>query len=185
MKQFILAIAALMTIFLSACSQNNKTKETKKMVTKTLVVYFSATGTTKGVARMIADATKGDSYEIKPERPYTSADLDWTNKQSRSSIEMKDLNSRPEIKGTVRNISDYDTVYIGFPIWWYTVPTIINSFIESNNLKGKTIIPFATSGGSSITKACRDLKNSYPDLNWKEGHLLNRPSKSDIESLVK
>lgn len=185
MKRFLLAMATLLTISMGACSQNNKAKETTKMEKKTLVAFFSATGTTKGVAQMIANATGGDLYQIEPEEPYTSADLDWTNKRSRSSVEMQNLSSRPKIKGTVQHINDYDIIYMGFPIWWYTAPTIINTFIESNDLKGKTLIPFATSGGSDISKACKDLKKSYPDLNWKEGRLLNRPSKSDIEDFIK
>lgn len=152
---------------------------------KTLVAYFSATGVTKGAAEKLAEVTGGDLYEIQPEVPYTDADLDWQDKQSRSSVEMADLSSRPAIKGKVENLDDYDTVFIGFPVWWYTAPTIINTFIETNDLKGKTVIPFCTSGGSSIKKSAEDLKKAYPDLNWKEGKLLNRISKEDLETWVK
>ena len=152
---------------------------------KTLVAYFSATGVTKGAAEKLAEVTGGDLYEIQPEVPYTDADLDWQDKQSRSSVEMADLSSRPAIKGKVENLDDYDTVFIGFPVWWYTAPTIINTFIEANDLKGKTVIPFCTSGGSSIKKSAEDLKKAYPDLNWKEGKLLNRISKEDLETWVK
>ena len=152
---------------------------------KTLVAYFSATGVTKGAAEKLAEVTGGDLYEIQPEVPYTDADLDWQDKQSRSSVEMADLSSRPAIKGKVENLNDYDTVFIGFPVWWYTAPTIINTFIEANDLKGKTVIPFCTSGGSSIKKSAEDLKKAYPDLNWKEGRLLNRVSKEELESWVK
>lgn len=152
---------------------------------KTLVAYFSATGVTKGAAEKLAEVTGGDLYEIQPEVPYTDADLDWQDKQSRSSVEMADLSSRPAIKGKVENLDDYDTVFIGFPVWWYTAPTIINTFIEANDLKGKTVIPFCTSGGSSIKKSAEDLKKAYPDLNWKEGKLLNRIPKEDLETWVK
>lgn len=152
---------------------------------KTLVAYFSATGVTKGAAEKLAEVTGGDLYEIQPEVPYTDADLDWQDKQSRSSVEMADLSSRPAIKGKVENLDDYDTVFIGFPVWWYTAPTIINTFIEANDLKGKTVIPFCTSGGSSIKKSAEDLKKAYPDLNWKEGKLLNRISKEELETWVK
>ena len=152
---------------------------------KTLVAYFSATGVTKGAAEKLAEVTGGDLYEIQPEVPYTDADLDWQDKQSRSSVEMADLSSRPAIKGKVENLDDYDTVFIGFPVWWYTAPTIINTFIEANDLKGKTVVPFCTSGGSSIKKSAEDLKKAYPDLNWKEGKLLNRISKEDLETWVK
>lgn len=152
---------------------------------KTLVAYFSASGVTKGAAEKLAEVTGGDLYEIQPEVPYTDADLDWQDKQSRSSVEMADLSSRPAIKGKVENLNDYDTVFVGYPIWWYTAPTIINTFIEANDLKGKTVIPFCTSGGSSIKKSAEDLKKAYPDLNWKEGKLLNRISKEELETWVK
>lgn len=152
---------------------------------KVLVAFFSATGVTKGVAKDLADVTGGDLYEITPEKPYTEADLDWHDKQSRSSMEMKDLKSRPAIKGKVENIGDYDVVFIGFPIWWYTAPTIVNTFIEANDLKGKTLIPFATSGGSTIDKACTDLKATYPDLQWQKGRLLNDATPDSIRTWLK
>lgn len=155
MKRISLIVCAVAAIFLTACAQQ-KQKENKEM--KTLVAYFSATGVTKGAAEKLAEVTGGDLYEIQPEVPYTDADLDWQDKQSRSSVEMADLSSRPAIKGKVENLNDYDTVFIGFPVWWYTAPTIINTFIEANDLKGKTVIPFCTSGGSSIKKSAEDLK---------------------------
>lgn len=182
MKRICLIVCAVAAIFLTACAQQ-KQKENKEM--KTLVAYFSATGVTKGAAEKLAEVTGGDLYEIQPEVPYTDADLDWQDKQSRSSVEMADLSSRPAIKGKVENLNDYDTVFIGFPVWWYTAPTIINTFIEANDLKGKTVIPFCTSGGSSIKKSAEDLKKAYPDLNWKEGKLLNRISKEELETWVK
>ena len=182
MKRICLIVCAVAAIFLTACAQQ-KQKENKDM--KTLVAYFSATGVTKGAAEKLAEVTGGDLYEIQPEVPYTDADLDWQDKQSRSSVEMADLSSRPAIKGKVENLNDYDIVFIGFPIWWYTAPTIINTFIEANDLKGKTVVPFCTSGGSSIKKSAEDLKKAYPDLNWKEGKLLNRISKEELETWVK
>ena len=184
MKKIAMMLAALLTISLSACSQGNKTKENKQMK-KVLVAYFSASGVTEGVAMQLAEVTGGDLHKIQPEQPYTDADLDWRDKQSRSTIEMKDKSSRPAITDKLTNMQDYDVVYVGFPIWWYTAPTIINTFMEAYDFKGKTVIPFATSGGSSIKKACEDLKATYPDVNWKEGKLLNRTSKKELENWVK
>ena len=195
MKKIIMMLAALLTMSLSACipaqsaptrslSQGNKAKESKEMK-KVLVAYFSASGVTKGVAQQLAEVTGGTLHEIKPAQPYTDADLDWRDKQSRSTLEMKDKSSRPTITDKLTNMQDYDVVYVGFPIWWYTCPTIINTFMEAYDFKGKTVIPFATSGGSSIKKACEDLKAAYPDVNWKEGKLLNRASKKDLEDWVK
>ena len=180
MKRIVVMMAALLAIGLSVNAQN---KQEKKM--KTLVAYFSASGVTEGVARQLAEVTGGTLYRIQPQKPYTDADLDWRNKQSRSSVEMKDKSSRPAIKGKLKNMNDYDVVFVGFPIWWYTCPTIVNTFIEAYDFKGKVLIPFATSGGSTIKKACEDLKATYPNLNWKEGRLLNDASKEDLEDWVK
>ena len=182
MKKVVILMSALMALCLSACSQGSNKKENKQM--KTLVAYFSATGTTKGVAQQLAEVTGADLHEIKPEKPYTDADLDWQDKQSRSTIEMEDKSSRPAITEKLPNMQEYDVIYVGFPIWWYTCPTIINTFMESYDFKDKTVIPFATSGGSSIKKACEDLKTAYPEVNWKEGKLLNRASKSEIEEWI-
>ena len=121
-------------------------------MSKVLVAYFSATGTTAGAAKRLADAVKGDLFEIKPAAPYTASDLDWTDKHSRSTLEMKDPNSRPEVSSHVDNMDQYDTVFVGFPIWWYVAPTIINTFLEAYDFSGKTVIPFATSGGSGMGK---------------------------------
>lgn len=177
MKNIITAVAALLTVSLTACSQpkqkGNANMENKKT---TLVAYFSATGTTKQAAETLAKDNDADLFEITPATPYTDADLDWTNKQSRSTVEMKDKSSRPAIKDAkVSNLAQYTTVYVGFPIWWYTAPTIINTFIDSNRaeLKGKTIITFATSGGSTVKKATADLQKAYPELTIKEGKLMN------------
>ena len=138
-------------------------------MSRVLVTYFSASGVTKNVAQNIADSIEGDLFEIKAKEPYTSQDLNWNDKNSRSSIEMKDKSSRPEIEETVDNLDNYDTILIGFPVWWYTAPTIINTFIESLDLSGKTLIPFCTSGGTGISGCERDLINEYLNYNWKGG----------------
>jgi len=178
MKIATIICTALMAFCLSACAQ--QTKQEKKQM-KVLVAYFSASGVTKGAAEQLAAVAGADLHEIKPAQPYTGADLDWRDKQSRSSVEMQDKKSRPAITDKLANMQDYDVVYVGFPIWWYTTPTIINTFMESYDFKGKTVIPFATSGGSSIKKACKDLKAAYPDVNWKEGKLLNRVSEKELK----
>ncbi len=140
---------------------------------KTLVAYFSATGTTRRAAKKIAREHDADLFEIEPVQPYTKADLDWTNKQSRTSLEMNDKNSRPAIKDKQLDVALYDSIYVGFPIWWYIAPTIINTFLEKYPLDGKTVIPFATSGGSSINKSAENLKKAYPKVNWQKGILMN------------
>ena len=126
-------------------------------MSKVLVVYFSASGTTAKVAEKLAETISADIFSIEPTVPYTKADLDWTDKQSRSSIEMNDPSSRPAIKEVRDNMNDYDTLFVGFPIWWYVAPTIINTFLETYDLSGKTIIPFATSGGSDMGKTNEKL----------------------------
>ncbi|MBQ8017898.1 MAG: NAD(P)H-dependent oxidoreductase [Methanobrevibacter sp.] len=133
-----------------------------------LVAYFSASGVTKNVAEKIANENSYDIFEIKPEEIYTPEDLDWTNKESRSTIEMNDKAFRPPI-AEVCDVSGYDTIVIGFPVWWYTAPTIINTFIESVDLSGKTIKAFCTSGGSGIDKCVNDLQDTYPELNFARG----------------
>ena len=172
---FIFAACCLMT---AACGQNPKNQSNNQQkgdnMKKTLVVYFSATGTTKAAAQKLAKEHNADLYEITPEQPYTAADLDWRDKTSRSTIEMKDKSSRPAIKGKCENIADYDTVWIGFPIWWYTAPTIVNTFIEAHDLSGKVLNVFATSGGSDVRDSYNDLKDAYPQYNWGESRLMNR-----------
>ena len=140
---------------------------------KKLVAYFSASGVTAKVAERLAEAIGADLFEIKPEVPYTDADLNWQNKHSRSSVEMNNPASRPEIAEKLDNMSDYDTIFVGFPIWWYIAPTIINTFIESYDLSGRTLIPFATSGGSGMGKTVEKLKALYPTVNFKEGKVVN------------
>lgn len=153
-------------------------------MSKKLVAYFSASGVTKAAAERLAKTADADLFEIKPEIPYTRADLDWTNKKSRSSVEMSNPNSRPEIAEKVSNMDNYDTVFIGFPIWWYVAPTIINTFVESYDFSGKTIIPFATSGGSGMGKSMEVLKSLCPTANWEKGKMLNRVSDQDLQNWV-
>ncbi|MCR5821971.1 MAG: NAD(P)H-dependent oxidoreductase [Bacteroidales bacterium] len=174
MKKITLIIAAC-CLMLGACAQNNSNNQTIKQSNnmKTLVVYFSATGTTKAAAQELAKELSADLYEITPEQPYSDADLDWRDKTSRSTLEMKDKSSRPAIKGRCENIEQYDTVWIGFPVWWYTAPTIVNTFIEAHDLSGKVLNVFATSGGSTVTGSYNDLKKAYPQYTWGESRLMN------------
>ena len=176
MKRILITLAALMLV-LTACGQNKKEM-------KTLVAYFSATGTTEAVAKDLAKVTGGTLYEIKPEVKYTDADLDWRNKNSRSSIEMQDMNSRPAIVKDLKDAVSYDRIFIGFPVWWYTAPTIINTFIEEYGFEGQTVVFFATSGGSTIDKANKDFEAAYPEINWKEGKVLNGVSKKELKAWV-
>ena len=137
-------------------------------MSKILVCYFSASGITKGVAEKLAMVVNGDLFEIEPKEKYTKEDLDWMNKQSRSSIEMNE-NIKPEILSKVSNINDYDTICLGFPIWWYKEPTIIDKFLEENNVAYKTIYVFVTSGSSSVDSTYKSLKNNFPNLNFISG----------------
>lgn len=136
---------------------------------KTLVAYFSCTGETKKVAEKINEVVQGELHKITPEVPYTSEDLNWEDKTSRSTIEMEDLSSRPSITNKLTNMEEYSTIYLGFPIWWYTAPTIINTFLESYDFSNKKIIIFCTSGGSSLDKTFNDLKSkyNYNFIEWK------------------
>lgn len=155
-------------------------------MSKTLVAYFSASGTTAKLAEKVAKVVNGDLYEIVPAKPYTAADLDWTNDKSRSSVEMKNKSFRPEISGKAENMSDYDTIYLGFPIWWYVAPTIVNTFLESYDLSGKTIIPFATSGSSGMGGTNAELKDSCNGAVLKEGKRFSSDAtEKEIETWVK
>ena len=160
-------------------------KGVKNMQTenKPLVVYFSATGTTAKAARTIAEVTGGTLYGIVPQQAYTADDLDWNDGQSRSSVEMNNPQARPALKDTKPDVTAHDVmIFIGYPIWWDQAPRIINTFIESHDLKGKTLVPFATSGGSGISNSVRELRKAYPDLEWQDGRLLNGASRSAIQS---
>lgn len=153
-------------------------------MSKKLVSYFSASGTTKKVANMIAEAAGADLYEIKPEIPYTTADLNWMDKKSRSSVEMSDKTIRPAIADTDANIEAYDEIVIGFPIWWYVAPTIINTFLESYDFSGKKIVLFATSAGSGFGNTVSELAPSAPGAEIVEGKLLNSANKQTIEKFA-
>ena len=159
-KLFYVLLAAMMTCSIEA---------------KTLVVYFSATGTTKAAAQKIASEQKAVLWEIEPAEKYTAADLDWRNKKSRTSIDMADAEARPTIKQCT-NIQPYDVIYVGYPIWWGICPRIINSWIDNNlpQLEGKTLIPFATSGSSTIEQSVEYLRQTYPTLKWQDGILMNK-----------
>lgn len=140
-------------------------------MSKVLVAYFSASGTTAKLAANLASAIGADLHEIRPETPYTRADLDWTSKKSRSSVEMNDRAFRPAIADRVENMDDYDALFVAFPIWWYVAPTIVNTFLEQYSFSGKTIIPLATSGGSGMGKTNRELAPSCPGAVLKEGRV--------------
>ena len=184
MKRFSALLLLTFTLMLNACQNNqnnaatsgdeNANAENKKT---TLVAYFSASEAhvTAQVAKTLAEATDADLFEIVPAEIYTAEDLDWHNEKSRSTIEMKDSTARPAVASKVDNMDQYTTIYVGFPIWWYTAPRIVNTFLEQYDLKGKTIIPFATSGGSGMGKSGEDLKNaSAPNANWiLPGKVLN------------
>ena len=150
-------------------------------MSKALVAYFSASGVTAKVASRLAEAAGADLFEIKPETPYTSADLNWQDKNSRSSVEMRDTSSRPAVTGKVANMADYNVIFLGFPIWWYVAPHIINSFLEGYDMTGKKIILFATSGGSGFGKSVAGLKDSCPGATVMEGMLLN--GNPDVKAL--
>ena len=152
-------------------------------MSKTLVAYFSASGVTKKLAQTLADAIGADLFEIEPKVSYTRADLNWMDKQSRSTIEMQNPASRPELAGTCKSIADYDTVFVGFPIWWYVAPTIINTFLESCDLTGKTVVPFATSGGSGMGGTNKALAPSCKGARLLEGKVFR--SSTDAQALRK
>ena len=181
MKKILLVIFALFLvtagIVYAMQSKQTANKGALNMNNKVLIVYFSATGTTKKVAENLAKATGGDLYEIKPLQPYTREDLDWTNDKSRSSVEMKNKKYRPEIVDDNFSVSEYDTVFLGFPIWWGVAPTVVNTFLEKHAFSNKTIIFFATSGGSGFGRTAFELKQSVSSsTKITEGILNNNPS---------
>ena len=155
-------------------------------MSKTLVTYFSASGVTKNVAENIAKFVEGDLFEIEPKEKYTREDLDWKNKKSRSSVEMQNREYRPEIKEKSIDISNYDIILIGFPIWWGVAPTVVNTFLESRDFSGKTLIPFCTSGGSGMAYCENDLRRTYPNYTWKEGkRLIGNEDRDFIEEWIR
>ena len=184
-------LAAMTLVGVTGCaSKSNNTASDSASVgeaggaTKSLVCYFSATGTTADAANRLAKISGGDIYEIKPVERYTDADLDWRDTTSRSYVEMHDLKSRPAIVDYVPDLGQYDIVYIGYPNWWNTHPTIINTFIESADLSGKTIVPFMTSGGSDIVNSEKQLSETYPTLTFAKGMLMNHVSDEEIQAWV-
>ena len=152
-------------------------------MSKALVAYFSASGVTKKLAQTLAEAIGADLFEIEPKVPYTRADLNWMDKQSRSTIEMQNPASRPELAGTCKSIADYDTVFVGFPIWWYVAPAMVNTFLESCDLTGKTVVPFATSGGSGMGGTNKALAPSCKGARLLEGKVFR--SSTDAQALRK
>ena len=150
---------------------------------KKLVAYFSASGTTKKTAQLVAQAAGADLYEITPKVAYTEADLNWMDKKSRSSVEMNDKKFRPEIKDKDAHIAEYDEIILGFPIWWYVAPTIVNTFLEKYDFSGKKIVLFATSGGSGFGNTVKELQPSAPNAEFVEGKVLN--NKQKIEKFAK
>ena len=154
-------------------------------MSKTLVAFFSASGVTRQVAQKLAAAAQADLYEIKPAVPYTQADLNWRDKSSRSSVEMQNLAIRPQLADTDAKIEQYDRILLGYPIWWYMAPTIINTFLESYDFSGKSIILFATSGGSGFGKSIEELSPSCPNAVVREGRMLNgNPSEQELRQWV-
>ena len=189
MKHLTLIIVALvaMTGLLAACTQKKQDSAATAIENNSnvMVCYFSATGTTEKAAQRIADLTGGALHNIAPEVAYTDSDLNWRDSLSRSYVEMHNRDFRPALKDSVTDMSDYSVVFIGYPNWWNTHPTIINTFIESNNLQGKTIIPFMTSGGSDITNSEKELHEAYPELNIAKGLLMNGVSDEEIKEWLK
>ena len=153
-------------------------------MSKKLVAYFSASGVTKRYAEKIAKISGADVFEIEPKIPYTNADLNWQNSNSRSSVEMKNPDSRPEIAENLRNMDEYDTVFVGFPIWWYVAPTIIDTFLESYDFSVKTIVPFATSGGSGMGRTVDVLKSVCPKADIRDGKVVNHISENELTGWV-
>lgn len=149
-----------------------------------LVAYFSATGTTKRAAEVLAKAAGADLFEIVPVRPYSAADLNWHDKHSRSSIEMNDDSCRPEVSSHVLDMAHYSTIYVGFPVWWYVEPRIIDTFLEAYDFTGKTIVPFATSGGSGLGKTPRRMQEICPEADVRSGGMLNGLSQNNLDAVL-
>lgn len=194
MKKIILLIAAIMGLFVSMTACTNKkgnnmeseeTTANQPGSKKVLVAYASYTGTTEGVAKMIAATTGGELYKIEPEKEYSAADLDWNSPTSRCCRENNNPKARPAIKKTKENLDQYEVIYLGYPNWWNSHPRLINTFVETYGLKGKTVIPFMTSGGSQIENSEKNLKNDYPEVNWKKGRLLNGVNQEEVNAWIK
>ena len=186
MRKIITSILTLMAVCLVACAstKDDRTSENGND-SKKLVAYFSAQGHTKALAEKIAIATDGIMFEIQPENPYTEEDLDGWNESARGTRESKDRSTRPAVKNRVENFEQYDTIYLGFPIWWFTAPTIVNSFLEQYDTAGKVIIPFATSGGSPIGETEKDLKVSAPKAKFLPGRVINDATQQEVNDWIK
>ena len=171
LKIFIttLIVVFVVTIFMFENNNGGEVMAESKSNKKILVAYFSASGVTAKVANKLSKAIEADLFEIKPAQPYTSADLDWTNKKSRSSVEMDDRNSRPAIANKVADMSQYDVIFVGFPIWWYREPSIIDTFMESTDFSGKTVVPFCTSGGSGLGDSAKNMQLLTPNAKVLDG----------------
>ena len=185
-KLFLCALAALAIV---ACKQAPKAETTEDTTDaaaeKTLVAYFSATGTTQAAAELLAQALEAEVFRIEPVEAYTEDDLNWRDSLSRSSVEMKDIKARPAIKALPVDLRQYKKIYLGFPIWWGVAPRVINTFIEESEFADVTIVPFATSGGSEIDEASKALAETYTNLTFESGRLLNDATPADIEAWVK
>jgi len=190
MKKIFYILACMITGCLALCTvmtanaQNSKKNDNVMSNKKTLVAYFSATGTTMEAASKLAKVANADLHEIIPEVPYTPADLNWRDKSSRSTVEMEDKSSRPAIANRVENMEQYDTVFVGYPIWWYIAPTIINTFLEQYDLTGKTVVPFFTSGGSGAGQTMKYLKPSAPGANWVDPKNLNYMGEAEMKNWI-
>ncbi len=188
MKRLLYSAVALAAAGSSLQSCANKKPADNQQVlpenAKAIVCYFSATGTTERAAQRIAALTGAATHQIAPAEPYSAADLDWRDSLSRCYVEMHNPQSRPALKDSVTDMSEYSVVFIGYPNWWNTHPTIINTFIESNNLQGKTIVPFMTSGGSTISNSEKELRQAYPSLKFADGLLMNDVSDEEIKSWI-
>lgn len=186
--KFIISALLILTTFASfaSCTPKNSSENDSGKATepKILVAYFSAQGHTKAVAEKIASLTGGDLFEIMPVNIYTEEDLDGWNESARGTRESKDRSTRPEVKNRVGNFEKYDTIYLGFPIWWFTAPTIVNTFLEQYDTSGKTIIPFATSGGSEYGDTEKDLRVSAPNAIFKPGKVLNGMNEQQINNWI-
>jgi len=190
MKKIFYILACMITGCLALCTvmtanaQDSKKNDNVMSNKKTLVAYFSATGTTMEAASKLAKVANADLHEIIPEVPYTPADLNWRDKSSRSTVEMEDKSSRPAIANRVENMEQYDTVFVGYPIWWYIAPTIINTFLEQYDLTGKTVVPFFTSGGSGAGQTMKYLKPSAPGANWVDPKNLNYMGEAEMKNWI-
>lgn len=181
----VIGTIAVLSVLLLSCSSKKQQEKLGSSESKAIVCYFSATGTTEKAAKRLSEITGAPLLNIEPQELYSDADLDWRDTLSRSYVEMHNRSFRPALKDSVSDLSDYSIVFIGYPNWWNTHPTIINTFIEANNLEGKTIVPFMTSGGSNIINSEKELRESYPSLNFAKGLLMNNVTDKDIANWLK